>query len=890
MGRSMLLLLWCASIASSLAPGLKLLALAQQNPGFISIDYGAPNDYHDDQLDIYYEDDTRFVDSGTNMQVSTRVIYQNNLQQSKNLRIFPNGKRNCYTLMPDKGKGNTYLVRASFSYGNYDGKNQTPAFDLHIDVNYWNTVNSSSWISKEIFYTPPRDYIQVCLVNTGSGVPFISALELQLMDNSIYQINSGALVTNWRYNLGSLNIYRHPEDVCDRIWNSETYSGGLSSVSNTTAIATSTSNDAYKVPPEVLMTATQAQNVTDPLSLYWTSDNSTIVWYVYFHFVELQLQNGQFRELTMYVQDTFVKTVMLENLKPVTVASLPISGHNLNLTISATARSSLPPLLNAVEFFTVAQLPNSPTFLDDFNAMYDINKTYEVIRASWQGDPCIPIQYSWNGLNCSSDSSPRIISLNLSSSGLKGLIATSISNLTAVVSLDLSNNSLTGSVPDFLAQMPSLKVLNLSGNNLNGSVPQTLLKKTTDGSLLLSLDGNPNLCQSDNCQTSNVQPKKKGISIAPIIASVAAALVLILVGALAVLWIIKRRQIQNVTTTTTATNSTRGESTGTLRLSKNQLFTSTEITRITDNFGTIIGEGGFGKVYLGRLDNGTKVAVKMLSRSSKQGYKEFHAEAQLLTVVHHRNLVSLIGYCEEFENMALIYEFMSNGNVRQHLSAHNPNVLSWSQRLQIAVDAAQGLEYLHNGCKPPIIHRDLKTPNILLNENMQAKICDFGLSKAFVREQDSYISTCPAGTPGYLDPEFHILGHSSQKSDIYSFGIVLFELITGHPAIIRSPEGIMHILQWVTPLIERGDIQSIADPRLNGQFNIGSVWKVVEIAMACVPTNAVERADMNHVLSELKECLTVEISSGRSQRMGNSERRSEFDTTTMELDSPPYAR
>ncbi|KAK3415631.1 hypothetical protein EUGRSUZ_J02691 [Eucalyptus grandis] len=726
---------------------LGVFARGQQNPGFISIDCGAPNDYHDDQLDIYYKADTGFVDSGTNMQVSTQVIYQDNQQQSKNLRIFSSGIRNCYTLMPDKGKGNTYLVRASFWYGNYDGKNQTPAFDLHIDVNYWITVNSPYYVCAEIIYTPPRDYIQVCLVNTGSGVPFISALELRILDNSTYQINSGALITQWRYNLGSIDTYRHPQDVCDRIWNNNTYSGGLSSVSNTTAIVTSTSNDAYEVPPEVLMTATQAQNVTDPLSLSWTSHNSTTIW-------------------------------------------------------------------------------------------------------------------------------------NLSSSGLKGLVATSISNLTAVVSLDLSNNSLTGSVPDFLAQMPSLKILNLSGNNLNGSVPQTLLKKMTDGSLLLSLDGNPNLCQSDGCQTS-VQSKKKGISIAPIIASVAAALVLILVGALAVLWKIKRRQIQNVTTTTTTTNSTR-EFTGTLRLSKNQLFTSTEITRITDNFGTIIGEGGFGKVYLGRLDNGTKVAVKMLSRSSKQGYKEFHAEAQLLMVVHHRNLVSLIGYCEEFENMALIYEFMFHGNVQQHLSAQNPNVLSWSQRLQIAIDAAQGLEYLHNGCRPPIVHRDLKTPNILLNKNMQAKIADFGLSKAFATEHDSHISTHVAGTFGYLDPEFYTSGNLSKKSDVYSFGVVLFELITGRLAIMRSPEGSsMHILHWVTPLIERGDIQSIVDPRLNGQFSINSAWKAVEIAMSCVPIMAVQRPDMNHVLSELKECLTAEIGSGRIES---------FEITSIDVEITPSAR
>ncbi|XP_039155587.1 probable LRR receptor-like serine/threonine-protein kinase At4g29180 [Eucalyptus grandis] len=405
MGRSALLLLWCVSIASSLAPGLKLLALAQPNPGFISIDCGAPNDYLDNDLDIYYKADAGFVDSGINMQVSTELIYENFQQQSKNLRIFPSGTRNCYTLMPDEGRGNTYLVRASFWYGDYDGKKLFPTFDLFIDVNYWITVKSSSWSYEEIIYTPPRDYIQVCLVNTGSGVPFISTLELRLLDNSTYQINSGALVTYLRYNLGSQNTYRHPQDVYDRIWNN------WSSVSNTTAIVTSTSNDAYKVPSEVLMTATEVQNVTDPLSLSWTSKDSIIVWCVYSHFVELQLQKGQFRELTVNVLNQSVKTVMLENLKPVTIASFPMAGLSLDLTISATARSSLPPLLNAIEIFTVAQLPNSPTFLDDFNAVYDIKKAYRVTRASWQGDPCVPTQYSWNGLNCIYDSSPRIISL-----------------------------------------------------------------------------------------------------------------------------------------------------------------------------------------------------------------------------------------------------------------------------------------------------------------------------------------------------------------------------------------------------------------------------------------------------------------------------------------------
>ncbi|KAK9282510.1 hypothetical protein L1049_005430 [Liquidambar formosana] len=155
--------------------------------------------------------------------------------------------------------------------------------------------------------------------------------------------------------------------------------------------------------------------------------------------------------------------------------------------------------------------------------------------------------------------------------------------------------------------------------------------------------------------------------------------------------------------------------------------------------------------------------------------------------VHHINLVSLIGYCNEGTHMALVYEYMANGNLRQHLSEIMGNVLNWQKRLQIAIDAAQGLEYLHNGCKPPIIHRDMKTANILLNERLQAKIADFGLSRDFKNEGDSHVYTDAAGTPAYIDPEYQTTGKFHKKSDVYSFGVVLLELITGHQAIIRGP-------------------------------------------------------------------------------------------------------
>ncbi|KAF8031039.1 hypothetical protein BT93_D0274 [Corymbia citriodora subsp. variegata] len=173
--------------------------------GFISIDCGAQNTYTYDKINIHFEMDKGYIDSGENMQISTKFIDgQYYYHFYKNLRSFPNGTRNCYTLRPDKGKGNTYLIRASFWYGNYDEKNQVPIFDLYIDVNYWFTVNTSNNIYTEIVYVPQRDFIQVCLVNIGKGVPFISALELRTLDNSIYQIESGFLRLDFRYDIGGL--------------------------------------------------------------------------------------------------------------------------------------------------------------------------------------------------------------------------------------------------------------------------------------------------------------------------------------------------------------------------------------------------------------------------------------------------------------------------------------------------------------------------------------------------------------------------------------------------------------------------------------------------------------------------------------------------------------
>ncbi|KAL0010257.1 hypothetical protein SO802_005365 [Lithocarpus litseifolius] len=826
-------------------------------PGFITIDCGSNEDYIDEETKIPYISDKGLIDTGIVKTVSPDSL-GNLPQYAKNLRSFPNGTRNCYTLRPEQGKNNNYLIRSRFVYGNYDDKNQEPIFDLHLGVNEWTTVNLTK-ISPfgdyyDIIHVPLTDYIDVCLVNTGHGVPFISALELRHLDNSIYQTHGRALTKIRGYDIGrnfSDFSIRYPNDTYDRSWKPLLFDEWIPMTTGSTIYSESSENP-YNLPDVVLRTAAKTHNSSLPLGIAWSPPDSLSKCYVYFHFVEIEkLEAGRQRELKIDLNGEryLTESIKLDYLKPQTIAQNdpPISGERIQFLISAVEGTKLPPILNAVEIFVLKDLPNKPTAIDDVEAITDIKKLYNVTR-NWQGDPCVPSEYSWDGLNCSGDNHPRIISLNLSSSNLTGEIATSFSNLKAMQSLDLSYNDLTGPLPKFLSELPNLNTLNVSGNNLTGSVPEALLQKFRDGKLALSVGENPDLCLSIPCKR-----KEKKEVVVPIVASSIAAVMVLLFTFSALIIYRRKRKGDKVTKSNIK--------------SKNQQYSYTEVVSITNNFRTIIGGGGFGKVYLGKLKDETQVAVKLLSASSNQGYKEFRAEAQLLMIVHHKNLVSLVGYCDEGVKKALIYEYMANGNLLQHLSVTNTNVLTWNERIHIAVDAAHGLEYLHNGCKPPIIHRDLKPSNILLNEHMQAKIADFGLSRAFATENDSHVSTRPAGTLGYVDPEFQSSGNFNKKSDVYSFGIILFELITGRTAIVRGPVRNNHILDWVNPLIERGDVQNIIDPRLEGEFNSTSAWKAIEIAMSCIPSYATQRPDMSYVLAELKECLALEMAHERTQRM-----------------------
>ncbi|KAL6660214.1 hypothetical protein ACP70R_002336 [Stipagrostis hirtigluma subsp. patula] len=298
------------------------------------------------------------------------------------------------------------------------------------------------------------------------------------------------------------------------------------------------------------------------------------------------------------------------------------------------------------------------------------------------------------------------------------------------------------------------------------------------------------------------------------------------------------------------------------------VFTIAELRTVTRDFSmtNFIGEGGFGPVYKGYVDDKVKpglraqpVAVKLLDLEGGQGHNEWLAEVIFLGQLRHPHLVKLIGYCYEDEHRLLVYEFMTRGSLEKHLFKKYAAALPWSTRLKIAIGAAKGLAFLHEA-EQPVIYRDFKTSNILLDSDYKAKLSDFGLAKDGPDEDETHVSTRVMGTQGYAAPEYIMTGHLTAKSDVYGFGVVLLELLSGRKAVDKSrPPREQNLVEWARPyLTDARRLDRVMDPNLAGQYSSRAAQKAAAVAHQCVALNPKSRPHMSAVVEALEPLLALD--------------------------------
>ncbi|XP_022761034.1 receptor-like kinase TMK4 [Durio zibethinus] len=503
----------------------------------------------------------------------------------------------------------------------------------------------------------------------------------------------------------------------------------------------------------------------------------------------------------------------------------------------------------------------------------------------------------WAFVTC--DTQGHVMTVNLAKKNLVGTISPEFGNLTALKKLNLNDNNLTGSIPDVLTKLSGLQLLDVSNNNLSGDIPKfsSSVKFAYSGNSLLGKSGGSgdggtsgSGASGGGSESSDVNSTSGGNgknSIALIVGIVVGVLIFVaVVSFVSYKYIMKKRHgkfgkmegsdaekgvVKNVAMGggMNGYGGVRGEMQSQRSgdhsdrhfFDGGNVVISMEVLRqVTDNFSeaNILGRGGFGVVYKGELHDGTQIAVKRMEcvATGTKGMNEFLAEIAVLTKVRHRHLVALLGYCINGNERLLVYEYMPQGTLGQHLFQWRENgytPLTWKQRVTIALDVARGVEYLHSLAQQSFIHRDLKPSNILLGGDMRAKVADFGLVKNAPEGKYS-VETRLAGTFGYLAPEYAATGRVTRKVDVYAFGVVLMEIITGRKALDETlPDEESHLVTWVRRLlINKDNIPKVVDEAINcDEETMASIFKVAELAGHCTTREPYQRPEMGHAVNVL---------------------------------------
>ncbi|CAL1360394.1 unnamed protein product [Linum trigynum] len=642
--------------------------------------------------------------------------------------------------------------------------------------------------------------------------------------------------------------------------------------------------------------------LTGPIDVVATMESATTLW----------LHGNQFTgpipdsigNLTS-LKDLNLNGNRLVGLVPSSLADLPLQNLNLNnnLLMGPVPRFKAAKASFSSNSFcqSVAGVPCADEVMTLIDFLAGLNYASRLV-SSWTGnDPCS----SWLGIRC--NPSGNVDSIVLPNYNLSGTLSPSVGKLASLTQIKLESNVITGPVPENWTSLASLRTLDLSSNNISPPLPKfsTTVQLLTTGNPLLADGGksapdkNPSSSPgsgSNGGSSSQQNGPKRSILVAVLAPVASVAFMAILAIPLSIYCYRKRKgtfqapnslvihprdpsDLDNNTVkivvannnNTGASSSTRTASGGSMHSSRfgdshvieaGNLVISVQVLRnVTKNFApeNELGRGGFGVVYKGELDDGTNIAVKRMEASviSSKALDEFQSEIAVLSKVRHRHLVSLLGYSIEGNERILVYEYMPQGALSRHLfhwKSFQLEPLSWKRRLNIALDVARGMEYLHTLAHQSFIHRDLKSSNILLGDDFKAKISDFGLVK-LAPDGEKSVATRLAGTFGYLAPEYAVTGKITTKVDVFSFGVVLMEMLTGLVALDedRSEEK-QYLAAWFWHVkSDKQKLRNAIDPALqpNDDKTFESISTIAELAGHCTAREPSQRPDMGHAVNVL---------------------------------------